>query len=414
MTDVEDAVRRDGSDETAVLRTMQLGQHALFVALLAIGAVRTGDAVAVVGAVMLGGWYAGGVSTVRRQTDTWRARVWLAGLVLGWLLLVLWSAEFAWVAFAIFFICLHVLPVVPAVATVVLMTVAVVATQLAQGDGSVVARVLGPCIGAAVAVGMGLLYERLVTQDTRRRALVRALVRARDELISAQNALVAAQREAGAEAERARLARDIHDTLAQGFSSIVLLSRAGLTGAEDATDVLRRIERTASDNLDEARRVVHALAPLDLDGGVPLTGALARLIERITDPGAPDTRLTVDGDPRPTPTAYDVALLRLAQGALSNARQHARASRVQVTLTYAEDAVRLDVVDDGVGFDPAVGAASEERSGFGLRAMRERLTQLGGAVEVETARGQGTAVVATLPLQTPPTESSLPPGQEET
>ncbi|MGH1564843.1 sensor histidine kinase [Mumia sp. DW29H23] len=397
MTDVDDAVRRDGTDDTAVLRTMQLGQHVLFAALLAIGAVRTGDVVAVVGAVLLGAWYASGFAMVRRQPDTWRARVWLAGLVVGWLLLVLWSAEFAWVAFALFFICLHVLPVIPAVAVVVLMTVAVVATQLAQGDGNVAARVLGPCIGAGVAVGMGLLYERLVAQDARRRALVRALVAARDELIAAQDALVAAQRDAGAEAERARLARDIHDTLAQGFSSIVLLARAGLAGAEDVTEVLGRIERTASDNLDEARRVVHALAPRDLDGSVPLTGALTRLLERIADAGGPATGLTVDGTPRPTPTAYDVALLRLAQGALANVRQHARATRVQVTLTYADDAVRLDVVDDGVGFEPRATSVGP-RSGYGLRAMQERLAELGGSVDVESAPGRGTAVAATLPL----------------
>ncbi|KAA1420762.1 sensor histidine kinase [Mumia zhuanghuii] len=397
-----------------MLRTMQLGQHALFVALLAIGAVRAGDVVSVGGAVLLGGWYASGFAAVRRRPDSWRARVWLGGLVLGWLLLVLWSAEFAWVAFAIFFICVHVLPVVPAVAVVVVMTGAVVATQLAQDDGNVVARVLGPCIGAAVAVGMGLLYERLVAQDARRRALVAALVGARDDLIAAQDALVAAQREAGAEAERARLARDIHDTLAQGFSSIVLLSRAGLTGAEDPRAVLGRIERTAADNLDEARRVVHALAPLDLDGGVPLTGALARLIDRVTDPGAPVTGLTVDGTPRPTPTAYDVALLRLAQGALANARQHAQASRVQVTLTYADDAVRLDVVDDGVGFDRELVSAGRARSGYGLRAMQERLEELGGAVEVETAPGRGTAVAATLPLVAPAADTLGPAGQEQT
>ena len=94
----------------------------------------------------------------------------------------------------------------------------------------------------------------------------------------------------------------------------------------------------------------------------------------------------------------EVALLRLSQGALANVRQHADASRVTVTLTYQDDAVVLDVVDDGRGFDPAAPRVRNNGSGFGLRAMRERLSDLGGTLTIEASPGEGTAVGASVPL----------------
>jgi signal transduction histidine kinase len=109
--------------------------------------------------------------------------------------------------------------------------------------------------------------------------------------------------------------------------------------------------------------------------------------------------LHCDGEPVVLATAVEVALLRLAQGALANVRQHARATRVGITLTYSDHEVRLDVVDDGVGFDPRlVTRPSAEGAGFGLRAMHDRLAALGGTLDVESTPGSGTAVAATVPL----------------
>jgi signal transduction histidine kinase len=309
-------------------------------------------------------------------------------------------------------------------AVVAAMTTAVVVVQLATPGGNRVAQVLGPCLGAVVAVGVSTAYRRLVAENRERRRLVTELLTAQEDLVATHDALASAQRQAGALAERARLARDIHDTLAQGFSSILLLARAGLA-EQDATrrpdapasgepvagehgvalprqiGLLRQIETTASENLDEARRVVHALVPAALDEA-PLLGALQRLLARTGEQVEIVTALHCDGDPVVLPTHVEVALLRFAQGALANVRQHADANQVALSLTYGETEVRLDVVDDGVGFDPErVVEPPDEGAGFGLRAMRDRLADLGGSLDVESVPGDGTALAATVPRTDP-------------
>lgn len=396
-----------------VLRGMRLGQHVLFGLLLAVGAIRalseTGHFVAMlVGVLAFAGWYVLGMWLAPRMRHASSGRrygaAWLAVLGLGWVALTVASSEFSWVAFSLFLLASQLLRWVPAIATVVVLTAVVVAVQLHAGGGSVPAKVTGPVIGALVATGMALAYRRLTAENEQRRRLVQELLAAQEDLVAAQDQLATAQRESGALAERARLARDIHDTLAQGFSSILLLARAGLAQADGTATprrtLLGQIESTAAENLEEARRVVHALAPADLDAGSPLTAALGRLLDRLAEQTDVVTDLVVDSsgaEPEPLPTTYDVALLRLAQSALANVRQHARAQHATVTVTFADDAVTVDVVDDGVGFDPDSTAGS---SGFGLRAMRARLAELGGSVRVESAPGEGTAVVARLPLQT--------------
>ncbi|HET8616150.1 MAG TPA: sensor histidine kinase [Actinomycetales bacterium] len=411
-----------GAGSSPVLRGLQLGQHALFAALLAVGAARAAadsghTVLAIVGAVLLALWYAGGALVARRRRDRVTGAVWLAVLLLGWLGLVAVSAQFTWVAFALFFLCLHLLPLRAGLGVVAGLTVVVIASQLSTPDGNRAAQVLGPCFGLVVAVGMSLAYRRLVAENLERRHLIAELLAAQEDLVVTHDALAAAQRESGALVERARLARDIHDTLAQGFSSIVLLARAGLAEADAGTGgrgqpadtsavghdtaLLRRIVATASENLDEARRVVHALAPAALEQA-PLPAALGRLLYRTAEQVPVRTELRCDGEPVVLPKAVEVALLRLAQGALANVRQHARATRVSVTVTYGDAEVRLDVVDDGVGFDPVqVPERSADGAGFGLRAMRERLADVGGDLDVESAPGQGTAVVATVPVPLP-------------
>lgn len=391
------------ADVSPVLRGMRIGQHVLFAVLLVIGTARgatevRSPAVVVTGAVLLAAWYAVGIWLASRGRRQPVGLLWLASLVAGWLALVVLSVEFSWLAFSLFFLCLHLLPVRAAVPAVVALTAAVVVAQLAGGTGSPAAKVLGPCLGAAVAVAMALAYRRLVAENSERRRLVRQLMSAHDDLLAMQDELAGTQRQAGVLSERARLAREIHDTLAQGFSSILLLSRAGLTGGDDQGEALRQIGVTASENLDTARRVVHALQPAELED-TPLTAAIGRLVDRFSDQSGVAARMRVDGEPVPMPTTIEVALLRLAQGALANVRQHAGAARVGVTLTFGPDQVSLDVVDDGTGFDVAqVDRATPEGNGFGLRAMQERLAALGGTLVVESVPGEGTAVAAIIPL----------------
>ncbi|MYV66165.1 sensor histidine kinase, partial [Streptomyces sp. SID2131] len=175
-----------------------------------------------------------------------------------------------------------------------------------------------------------------------------------------------------------------------------------------------RARRAAQDNLTEARRFVRALTPSDLEHG-----SLAAALERLCEPGAgpygadaggpgagPRVRFSVSGTPVELPTPYEVALLRIAQSALANTVRHASASRAEITLSFMDASVTLDVVDDGQGFEPGSVRPSSE-GGFGLPAMRSRAESLGGTFTVESAPGQGTAVAVSLPLSD---KGSLPAG----
>lgn len=220
-------------------------------------------------------------------------------------------------------------------------------------------------------------------------------------------------RTTGVLAERQRLAHEIHDTLAQGFASIV----TQLEAAEQARDRdpaalathVERAKRTARDSLAEARRTVVALRPQPLDGA-SLPEALRAVVARWRDaqPSAPRVSVVIDGAPaRPGPS-IDAGLLRVAQEALTNVGKHAAAGQVTVTLSYLDDLVLLDVHDDGVGFAvddvttsngrPAHAPHHTEHGGYGLVAMRERLGDLGGALVVESAPGEGTTIAARVPL----------------
>lgn len=213
-------------------------------------------------------------------------------------------------------------------------------------------------------------------------------------------------RRAGVLEERQRLAREIHDTLAQGFTSIVMNLEAAEgakppapTGVQTYLDYARR---TARESLSEARRLVWALRPEALENA-SLSEAISTLARRWSEESEISCEFTVTGTPRPLPTGVESVLLRATQEALSNVRKHARADRVVLTLSYMGGSVVLDVRDDGVGFDTATqasvapGAADGSAGGFGLRAMRGRVEQAGGTLVVESSPGRGTALVVELP-----------------
>ncbi len=216
-------------------------------------------------------------------------------------------------------------------------------------------------------------------------------------------------RTAGVLAERQRLAHDIHDTLAQGFTSIVTQLEAAEQALTDdtprAATHLERAKRTARDSLGEARRTVEALRPEPLERA-GLTAALKDLAARWRDsqPRPIGISVTIDGEPARVPPKVDDALLRVAQEALGNIGRHAEARNVDVTLSYVDNLVLLDVQDDGVGFDVGVPPGHDDVSdgGYGLISMRERVTVLGGALTVESTRGDGTTVAARIPRRPAP------------
>lgn len=397
------------------LRTLTLLQHGLFLALTAVCLVRSLTAGApplptVALTIALLAWYAAGARASRRHPAEditgagpgRRGMLWFLGLTTIWLALVAVTPENVWLAFSLWLLAGHFLParlgLMYAAAT---LAVVVLAPWWVTGTLTV-AGVVGPVIGAAFAFAVSRGQVALAREGIERAALVRSLVAAQAETNALHTELAAAQRESGVLAERTRLSRDIHDTLAQGFSSVVLLARAGeqAPDADTVRALLRQIERTASANLDEARRVVGALAPRDLDGS-GLGAALRRILDAFGEESGIHTELRVDGDLAALPTGVEVALLRTAQGALANVRRHAHATRVVLSLSELDDSVRLDIVDDGVGFEPtqqARQAAPTSAGGYGLPSTSARLRELGGDLDVESAPGEGTALSAHLPL----------------
>lgn len=246
--------------------------------------------------------------------------------------------------------------------------------------------VVGTLIVVAVGVLIGLWARAVVEQSTERARLIVELERTQAELSEAH------QRQ-GAADERERMAREIHDTLAQGFASIVVLAEAARSGL--ATDPrrsarqLRSIESTARENLAEARELVASGGQGQPSGA----GSVAQTLRRILHRFAEDTGLTVDAELADLDCDQQtrIALLRCTQESLANVRKHARASTVGVVLARRPYGVELEVTDDGTGF--VVGASA----GFGLDGMRKRLAELGGRLTVTSSVGDGTRILAVIP-----------------
>ncbi|MFI5712567.1 sensor histidine kinase [Kribbella sp. NPDC051620] len=198
-------------------------------------------------------------------------------------------------------------------------------------------------------------------------------------------------REAGVLDERQRMAREIHDTLAQGLTGII----TQLQAAENKPS--RHVEAAitlARESLNEARRSVHALRPGSLDSA-RLSDALADVAKRWTALHNIDVQVTTTGTTLPLPPDAELALLRTAQEALANVAKHAQASRVGLTLSYLENKIALDVRDDGKGF---VAGEVDGEGGFGLIAMRQRIEALDGCLQIESEPGAGTAISASVPV----------------
>lgn len=230
--------------------------------------------------------------------------------------------------------------------------------------------------------------------------------------------------------ERSRLARELHDTVAQSLVALVIR----LERVEEPRGELAEARLLARRALEEVRRAIWGLRPALLDA-LPFHEALAREVEHVADEGGLSSRVTVAGTPRSLLPQQEMALLRIAQEALANTIRHAAARRVRASLTYLDDGVRLLIEDDGRGFDPdalavrepppaapsfppyfadpgSLATAGEERH-FGLQMMRERARLVGGWLTLESAPGQGTHVSAHLPYM-PLADLLLPAADQRT
>ena len=331
-----------------------------------------------------------------------RGLIYLAGL---WILFIVASSQGyieTWVLLALGPQCFLAVPFRWAVGAIVVLnpTPVMVALITGAGAGELTSLVAAAVFTVAFSVAFGRWVLGIITQSYDRASLIEQLSQTRAELARAN-------RRAGVLAERQRLSGEIHDTVAQGFTSIIMLLQAADADVERqpaaARGHLALALETARDNLAEARALVAALAPAGLEPGA-LDAALRRLAA--TADGHPGTaaRFEVSGTAVPLPRPAEVMLLRVAQEALANVRKHARAGQVLVGLRYGEGQVGLDVTDDGSGFDPGQAAG-----GYGLPGMRARAEEAGGRLQVRSSPGCGTTVSVVVPVPGP----AVPAGPDE-
>lgn len=285
------------------------------------------------------------------------------------------------------------------VLNVLLVTSVAIGTTFSLGSGAdaMLQAAITAALSLIFSLALGLWFTRVAEYGDERARLLK-------ELISVQDKLAAANREAGVASERERLSREIHDTIAQSLTSLVMLAqraRAELSrgdlGRHDIeisaiAESVDLIETTARDALTEARSLVAALAPLPV-GESSLAEVMNRLTARFTrETGMSVTASVAAAD---IPRDLEVVLLRCAQEGLANVRKHAQASEALVSVSRQQSGVRLEVHDNGRGLS---GYAPDAERGFGLNGMRDRVALVGGELEISDAPGAGTTLVVTIPV----------------
>jgi signal transduction histidine kinase len=282
------------------------------------------------------------------------------------------------------------------------------------------AAIYAGCIAVNLAVAGASIWFGYVghIQHVRRARLVDELSEANRKLEAtlAENAGLHAQlltqaREAGILDERQRMAREIHDTIAQGLAGIITQLQAADQAGNDPAERRRHLDaaiRLARESLTEARRSVDALRPEPLERARGFGDALASVAERWSALHGVGVEIAATGTARPLPKETEVVLLRTAQEALANVAKHAAAARVWLTLSYMDREVALDVRDDGRGFDPdpaaraSAAGGSVNGGGFGLVAMRQRVEGQSGTLQVESEPGAGTVISVCVPASPGP------------
>ncbi|WP_051687745.1 MULTISPECIES: sensor histidine kinase [Micrococcales] len=432
---------REGQNR--VLQSLRIALHVMFAFLLLFGLVRyiwgasdtpsTAPAVcAIVVAVLLGTvymvgtvWenrYARAVRAGRRPSRGTPRRFapwWLACVTLLWFALLLISGNFVWVVFPLMFLFLHLLRLWQGIIAVIILWIAaslIPVAQLTQSGqaGQVNAGgLVGPFLGAVLAIVISTAYRALHEEALHHLHVAEALRLTQDELAEKEH-------QSGRLEERERLAREIHDTVAQGLSSIVLMSRAASSSladmrTEEAAARVKAIGKTASESLDEARRFVKDLSSPELSDSV--IAALTAICERTQDRAtASGSRLRCElrvegGDATTLPEPVGSALVRAAQGSLANVLEHAEASIAVVTLAVWDAEVTLDIFDDGRGFAPDRDVQDIPSRGYGIKGLQRRLETLGGSLSIDSSPGEGTALGIRIPLTSALTPSETP-GEE--
>lgn len=385
-------------------RALDAGIAALTVALLlvSLGGIFGATAEQAAALVLLIGVFAYmyffGALNMRRWTTAGRA-VWLLGLTGVWIVAMILTPVAVYWVFTLFFLFMRAFDDWFGVIGVVAVLAVAIAVQIPAG--LTLGGVMGPAVSALVVIMITYAFKVITRVSTEREALIR-------ELVDTQEALARSEREAGVVQERQRLAHEIHDTVAQSLSSIQMLLHAAerdlqqsSLSREELASPLHRIDvarRSASDNLAETRAMIAALTPAPLTD-TSLAEALGRIADSFAQAGEIDISVDVDGEPAQLPMRVEAGLLRIAQGAVGNVVKHAEATKARITLTFTDTEVRLDIVDNGRGFDvEALPARPSGLGHVGLDAMRTRAAEIGGELIVESAPGGPTALSVAIPV----------------
>ncbi|OFL93551.1 sensor histidine kinase [Corynebacterium sp. HMSC055D05] len=377
---------------TRILDLLRVSLHVLVAVLLAVGLMgqlRIDDPLpglvlsTVFAAVYMAGtvWHYEG-----RAYPSWAPYAWLGVVAALWVGLVQVSADFVWLEFPLVMLACVILPRWwELVAAAGLLCVSLVAVAAPGGN---IGAVVGPSIGTVLAVFIVHAYRALRAEADHYKQMA-------EDLRSAQRERAAAEHAAGVAQERARLAREVHDTMAQGLSSIVLLGRAldkQLGDDAAARETLDVIRSTAADNLAEARRFVKAnsadtVSVEDKPQRVALPVRLERLARAASDRqralGEP-LEVQVNAVDLPEPAASVAE--RMVREGLSNIVRHAGASKAVITVDKLGATATIDVFDNGRGISG--------KEGYGLKGLRARVEEIGGELSVE-----GNVLAATLPVE---------------
>jgi len=286
-----------------------------------------------------------------------------------------------WLLFAIIPLIFQTVSLRRSIVLVVLVNLVKPAADAVTRPAMVGADLLIGLITTATGVWLGFWILRVIEQNSERGLLIEQLEESRADVARLSH-------EAGVAAERARLAGEIHDTLAQGFTSIITLLQAADPSLRDERIALA--VTTAKENLAESRALIAALSPSALTAG-SLPDSVRRQAARFEQETGLAATVRITGSPRVLPTAVEVVLLRAAQEALTNVRRHACAATAQILLAYDDAGVRLVVRDDGRGFEPG------SPDGFGLAGMRARAAQVDGTLTVRSEGSAGTTIEVEVP-----------------
>jgi len=261
-----------------------------------------------------------------------------------------------------------------------------------------------------LTIGFGtVIGEKLAEVSEQRKQAVAKLEAALEENAGLHAQLLVQAKEAGVLEERQRMAREIHDTLAQGLIGIITQLGAVQHAKDRAGDWQWHLDHAmhlARESLAEARRSVNELRPSPLENA-SLPDALAEIAQHWSALNGVPVEVTTTGERLPLHQEIELVLLRTAQEALANIAKHANASRVGLTLSYMNDVVALDVRDNGIGFE-ADTESSAGGKGLGLVIMRQRVNRVAGSLEIESEPGVGTAISARVPTILAQVEAAEP------